>query len=232
MQTDKKTWSSEVQQMFSQIALRYDLMNRLMTINKDKYWRKEVIKLAQLPPTGSLLDLGTGTGKLALEALYQHPNAYIVAGDFTLEMMKMGKRADKASNILWCTADTLQIPFPDNSFDAVVSGFLLRNVKKLDDCLKEQYRVLKSGGKLVTLDTTRPTPHLFSPLVNYYLIHIIPCMGQVIAGNINAYHYLPSSTINFLTAELLADKIISTGFHQVVFRRFMYGTIAIHWGVK
>jgi demethylmenaquinone methyltransferase/2-methoxy-6-polyprenyl-1,4-benzoquinol methylase len=229
---ENKTQAREVQQMFTQIAPHYDFMNHLLTVNRDTSWRREVIDLIQLPPTGSLLDLGSGTGKLAKEALLQYPNAHIVAADFTFDMMKIGNQENQATTLSWCAADALHVPFPDNSFDAVVSGFLLRNVKGLDKCLKEQFRVLKFGGKLVALDTTQPTPHLFSTMVNFYLTRVIPRLGQVITGNYNAYHYLPTSTLNFLTAESLANCISSTGFHQVGFRRFMYGTVAIHWGAK
>ena len=229
---EEKAWANEVQKMFTQIAPRYDLMNRIMTINQDLSWRREVILLTHLPPMGSLLDLGTGTGRLAIEAVSQHPNAHVVAADFTLEMMKVGNHGDRTQALAWCAADALHVPFPDKSFDAVVAGFLLRNVKDLEKCLIEQLRILKLGGKLVTLDTTRPKPHLFAPLVNFYLTRVIPRIGQVITGSIKPYQYLPTSTLKFLTAESLANLLTSIGFHNVGFRHFMYGSVAIHWGEK
>ena len=114
-----------VQNMFARIAGRYDLMNRLMTGGQDSRWRKQVIQLAQLRPHARLLDLGTGTGDLAREALAQVPQAKVIAADFTLEMMRVGQ---KHGRLDFSSADALRLPFNDSSFDAVVSGFLMRNV--------------------------------------------------------------------------------------------------------
>jgi demethylmenaquinone methyltransferase/2-methoxy-6-polyprenyl-1,4-benzoquinol methylase len=124
------------------------------------------------------------------------------------------------------------LPFPDQSFHAVVSGFLLRNVADLQGALQEQRRVLKPGGRLVALDTTRPRPGPFSPLVQLHLHAVIPALGWLITGQRAAYTYLPNSTEGFLRAEELVARLAAAGFRQVVFRRLMLGTIAIHWGVK
>ncbi|NOH02393.1 MAG: class I SAM-dependent methyltransferase [Chloroflexi bacterium] len=124
-----------VQSMFARIAHRYDLMNRLMTGGQDIRWRKEVIHLARLRPHASLLDLGTGTGDLAREALTQFPQARGTAADFTLEMMRVGK---KNGSLNFSSADALNLPFKDRTFDAVVSGFLMRNVTDVQQALKEQ----------------------------------------------------------------------------------------------
>jgi demethylmenaquinone methyltransferase/2-methoxy-6-polyprenyl-1,4-benzoquinol methylase len=224
--------SRYVQTMFARIAHRYDRMNRLMTIGQDVRWRQEVIQRSELPPNGYLLDLGAGTGDLAREALHQHPHSHAVAADFTLEMMRMGKRRPGTAHLVWSAADALQLPFPSDTFDAVVSGFLLRNVIDLRSALQEQHRLLKPGGRVVSLDTTRPPANFLSPAINFHLHVVIPALGRLVAGEGEAYKYLPDSTETFLGAEQLASRMIATGFRQVGFRRVMFGTIAIHWGVK
>src|SRR5512146_2614440 len=133
---------SYVQNMFTQIARRYDLMNRLMTGGQDIRWRKQVIRLANIPRGGRLLDLGTGTGDLTREALRQAPSCRPISADFTLGMMQAGQRLPGPA-LTWSCADALSLPFPDESFDALVSGFLLRNVVDPPRALREQYRVLK-----------------------------------------------------------------------------------------
>jgi demethylmenaquinone methyltransferase/2-methoxy-6-polyprenyl-1,4-benzoquinol methylase len=221
-----------VQAMFSRIAGRYDLMNWLMTAGQDTRWRREVIRRAQLSPNGRLLDLGAGTGDLAREAVRQVPGSWIVAADFTLEMMQVGKVRYAVNQLNWSAADALCLPFPNEAFEAVVSGFLLRNVINIDECLREQHRVLKPGGIMVALDTTRPARNFLSPLINFYLHMIIPSLGRIITGEADAYTYLPETTETFLEAEKLTLHMEQAGFLKVDFRRLMFGTIAIHWGEK
>lgn len=221
-----------VRSMFTQIAPHYDHMNRLMTFGQDQRWRKEVIRLAQLPQQSKLLDIGAGTGDLSKEALRQYPDSCVTAVDFTLAMMIAGKKTPQADKISWSGADALHLPFEDDYFDAVVSGFLLRNVTNIPAVLSEQFRVLKPGGRLVALDTTRPKRNILSPFINIYLHKIIPFMGRLLAGNIEAYTYLPDSTQHFLEAETLAALIAAAGFIQTGFRLKMFGSVAIHWGIK
>ena len=220
-----------VQAMFARIAPHYDRMNRLMTAGQDVRWRQEAIRQAALPPGGRLLDLGAGTGDLAAEAQRQFPSSTVIAADFTLEMMQFG-RSLKDASLAWSGADALHLPFVDSSFDAVVSGYLLRNVSDLPQALAEQYRVLKPGGRLVALDTTRPPRSLLSPLINFHLHTVIPALGRLLTGEAEAYTYLPDSTRQFLSAEQLAVHLVQTGFRRVCFRRLMFGTMALHWGIK
>lgn len=222
----------DIQRMFERIARRYDLMNRLMTFGQDLRWRQEVIRLVQLESGGRLLDLGAGTGDLSYESLRQYPGCRVVAADFTVPMMQVGRRRPGSTSILWVAADALNLPFPDQSFDAVVSGFLLRNVVDLPRTLREQYRVLKPSGRMVALDTTRSDYGWLSPLIQFHMHTIIPLLGQAITGSKQAYTYLPASTDSFLSAETLARHLHEAGFHEIGFRRKMFGTIAIHWGVK
>ena len=221
-----------VQSMFGQIAGRYDLMNRLMTAGQDVRWRRMVIDLARLSPGGRLLDLGTGTGDLALEVMSRDPTASAVGGDFTLEMMRVGRRRAGGGRVRWLGVDALNLPLPDDAFDAVTSGYLMRNVADVRQALAEQFRVLKPGGRLVCLDTTPPPRNLLRPFINFHLHVVIPLLGRLVAGASDAYTYLPDSTENFLTAEQLAERIAQSGFRDVHFRRLMFGTMAVHWGEK
>jgi len=226
-----------VQEMFTRISSRYDLMNRLMTFGQDIRWRKEVVQKALLPASGKLLDLGTGTGDLAQEALRQSHDCMVVAADFTPQMMRTGrermhKDPSHPPRPLWLAADALNIPFPDETFHAVVSGFLMRNVIDRGRTLAEQYRVLLPGGRIVILDTTRPEPNLLSPFTRLHLHYVIPFLGKWITGQPEAYTYLPETTEHFWQAEQMAAAMAATGFQQIRFRRLMFGTIAIHWGCK
>jgi demethylmenaquinone methyltransferase / 2-methoxy-6-polyprenyl-1,4-benzoquinol methylase len=218
-----------VQNMFTRIARRYDLMNRLMTGGQDIRWRRQVIQLARLRHNASLLDLGTGTGDLAREALEQSPQARVIAADFTLEMMRVGQRRGPLD---FSSADALRLPFTDSSFDAVVSGFLMRNVIDLQKALQEQYRVLKKGGRIVVLDTTRPKKNMLSPFIWLHMHMVIPLLGRILTGSSDAYRYLPETTEGFVTAENLASRMAVAGFKKIDYQRFMFGTIAIHWGEK
>lgn len=225
-----KEKSRYVQDIFTRIASRYDLMNRLMTGGQDVRWRKQVIQHAGLQPQARVLDLGAGTGDLARTALAQQPTARITAADFTFEMMRAGRKPGDAFG--WANADALALPFPPESFHAVVSGFLMRNVIDSQAALCEQYRVMKPGGRIVILDTTRPKRNLLSPMIWLHMHFIIPWLGALLSGQREAYTYLPDSTEAFLSAEELASRLSAAGFKQTGFKRLMFGTIAIHWGVK
>jgi demethylmenaquinone methyltransferase/2-methoxy-6-polyprenyl-1,4-benzoquinol methylase len=225
-----------VQEMFTQIAHRYDLMNRLMTAGQDVRWREEVVRLAQLPAYGRLLDLGAGTGDLAREVLRRHPNSRVVAADFTLEMMRVGRarhtggRAQPPMN--WTAANALLLPFPSRSFDAVVSGFLMRNVSDVHLSLQEQYRLLKPGGRIVILDTAPPPENLLLPFIRFHLHTVIPALGRWISGQAEAYQYLPDSTEAFLHPQQMALRLVETGFRNVSFQLKMFATVTILWGEK
>jgi demethylmenaquinone methyltransferase/2-methoxy-6-polyprenyl-1,4-benzoquinol methylase len=218
-----------VQVMFTRIAHRYDLMNRIMTAGQDVHWREQVIQQARLRPNARLLDLGAGTGDLAREALKQQPQARVVAADFTLEMMRVGQLN---GSLPWSAADALNLPFRDETFDAIVSGFLMRNVGDIQQALKEQYRTLKPGGRIVILDTTKPKRNLLSPFIWLHMHLVIPLAGRLVSGVGEAYKYLPDSTEGFVTAEEMTVRMAAVGFKKINFERLMFGTIAIHWGEK
>jgi demethylmenaquinone methyltransferase/2-methoxy-6-polyprenyl-1,4-benzoquinol methylase len=225
-----------VQDMFTRIAHRYDFMNRLMTAGQDVRWREQVIRQARLKPGSHLLDLGAGTGDLAREALKQQPESQVVAADFTLEMMRVGQNQTLAQglngSLPWSAADALNLPFGDKTFDAIVSGFLMRNVGDLQQALKEQYRTLKPGGRIVILDTTKPRRNLLSPFIWLHMHMVIPLIGGLLSGFRDAYNYLPDSTEEFVTAKELTVRMAAVGFKKINYEVLMFGTIAIHWGQK
>jgi demethylmenaquinone methyltransferase/2-methoxy-6-polyprenyl-1,4-benzoquinol methylase len=207
-------------------------MNRVMTGGQDARWRRLLIQAAALPPGGRLLDIATGTGDIALEALRQIPDAQVVAADFSLPMMLAGRRKRNSGRLSWLGADTLRLPFADSIFDAVTSGFLLRNVVDVTKTLAEQARVTRPGGRVVCLETSPPPDQWLRPAIQFHLRRVIPAMGRLIAGAGDAYEYLPQSSIAFMEPERLAEAFQTAGLHEVRYRRLMFGTIAIHVGVK
>jgi demethylmenaquinone methyltransferase / 2-methoxy-6-polyprenyl-1,4-benzoquinol methylase len=152
----------------------------------------------------------------------------VVGADFTLEMMRVGRR----NGPLDFSTRTRCVCPSRTSFDAVVSGFLMRNVIDIQKALEEQFRILKNGGRIVILDTTRPKRNILSPFIWMHMHVVIPALGKLLTGVGEAYRYLPETTEGFLTAEELAARMASVGFKKTGFRRYMFGTVAIHWGEK
>ena len=221
-----------VQGMFSRIAGRYDLMNRLMTGGQDGRWRRHVIQEARLTGGRRLLDIATGTGDIALEGQRQHPRIQAIGGDFTIEMMQVGAADPRRATIRWVAADTLALPFPDSVFDAVTSGFLMRNVIDVAGAFHEQLRVTKPGGRVVVLESSPPKKNLLRPFIRFHLNHVIPALGKLVTGDSDAYGYLPDSTQRFQDPESLVRLMRKAGLKDVHFKLFMFGTIAIHVGQK
>ncbi len=218
-----------VQGIFTRIAEKYDLMNRIMSCGRDIFWRKQMLREIKIPANAHVLDLGAGTGDLSGEVYRQQPEAQVTAADFTLSMMLTGR---DWSGIHRCNADALTLPFADQQFDMVISGFLVRNVIDIDQTLDEMTRVLKPGGMVAILDMTRPRKNLLTPFINFFLNRVVPLIGTWITGQKEAYTYLPASTQNFLKAEELSEKMEKAGFGKVHFKILNFGTVAIHWGCK
>lgn len=229
-QLQGKERSDYVQTMFGRIAGRYNLMNRVMTFGQDMTWRRFVVQKAALQPGQRLLDLATGTGDIAFEALGEGVHA--VGADFALPMMQVGQASRRGSEVAWVGADALRLPFADASFDAVTHGYLLRNIIDIPQALSEQLRVLKPGGRVVVLDTSPPKRNLLYPFIMLHLRYGIPLLGRLISGNADAYKYLPESTQAFKNPDELAALLLNAGFDDVRYRLFMFGTMAVHWAVK
>lgn len=247
---DKK--ASYVNSMFARIAGRYDLMNRIMSLGRDQSWRRRAIQLAHVPPGGSLLDVAIGTGDLALTSLQHDPSVHVAGVDFTVEMMRFGRRkelryfqrirsGDQASfanstrgiaSIGWTGGDALHLPYPDEAFDAVVSGFMMRNVTDIAAALAEQRRVVRSGGRIVCLEITHPKLPLWRHLFRSLFGRVIPAVIGLLSKQPEAYRYLPASLESFVTADELKTMMESVGLRGVGFQTMMLGTVAIHVGVR
>ena len=221
-----------VRNMFARIAQRYDTMNRLMSVGQDVAWRRSVIVAAGLPPRARILDVATGTGDMLIEALKRHPDARAMGSDFTFEMMQVGQSKRGAERIRWCAADALRLPFEDASFDAVTSGFGVRNFVDRETAFREQRRVLKPEGKVVCLEISKPPRNLLRPFFLLYFNRLVPVVGGFISGQRDAYTYLPQSVNEFLTPDELATIMQRAGLRNVTYRRLMMGTVAIHVGTR
>ena len=221
-----------VQKMFDAIAGRYDIMNRVMTMGQDQKWRRFVVKMAGNPGSGLTLDLATGTGDIGALMIDTHPEARVVGGDFSLNMLKEAKKRFADKQISWQACDANMLPFDDDTFESVTFGYLLRNVDDALHVLQEVHRVLRPGGKVVCLDTTPPAKNLLYPFVRIYFRYGIPILGRFIADDKAAYAYLTGSTMNFYNAEQLALLFSEARFQNVGYKKFMLGTIGVHWGQK
>jgi demethylmenaquinone methyltransferase/2-methoxy-6-polyprenyl-1,4-benzoquinol methylase len=221
-----------VNRMFARIARTYDLMNRVMTGGQDQSWRRLLLDLCDLPPHGRLLDVGTGTGDIAAAARARDPQVDAVGVDFTFEMMAVGKGQPARRNLPFVQGNTLALPFADDQFDAVVSGFLIRNVVDRPAALAEQARVTKPGGRVICLETTPPANSALGPLFQFYFFQVVPRIGGLISGDPEAYRYLPHSTVDFPEPETLKRMMEQAGLRNVLYRELMFGAVAIHMGVK
>jgi demethylmenaquinone methyltransferase/2-methoxy-6-polyprenyl-1,4-benzoquinol methylase len=221
-----------VNRMFARIAPTYDLMNRLMTLGQDQRWRRELLELCHLPPHGLLLDVGTGTGDIAYTTRQRYPSVQAFGADFTLEMMLAGQAKVPGVQVPFTQADVYRLPYPDATFDAVVSGFLVRNVVDRAAAFREMARVTKPGGRVVCLETTPPADTLVGRGSRFYFNRVVPFLGGLVSGDREAYTYLPQSTTSFVEPEELRRMMEQAGLRSVVYRLRMLGTVALHTGTK
>jgi demethylmenaquinone methyltransferase/2-methoxy-6-polyprenyl-1,4-benzoquinol methylase len=250
--------ASYVNTMFARIASRYDRMNRMMSLGRDQHWRRRAIQLAAVPTGGRLLDVATGTGDLAMVGLARAPSVRIAGVDFTIEMMRVGRQKERERGELplpnneaflggrfeagaaaqswqpigWTGGDALQLPFPDQTFDAVVSGFMMRNVTDIAGAMAEQRRVVQTGGRVVCLEITHPTLPIWRHAYRWFFARVVPVVTGFISGNPDAYRYLPASLNSFVSADQLKTIMESVGLRGVGYERMMLGTVAIHVGVR
>lgn len=223
--------------MFDTIAPRYDLMNRLMTFGLDRRWRDDVVARAAPPAGGSVLDVATGTGDIAIALAGRvGPRGAVIATDFSRGMMRPGPgkaaRAGVGGTVRFIAADALDLPFPDDSFDCVTTGFAMRNVTDIERAFREMRRVTKPGGRVVCLEVAKPGLPPVRFLHQSYFNHVVPLLGRVITGSGEAYRYLPESARNFPPPPTLAAIMERAGLCDVRFRRLTLGAVAVHTGVK
>jgi demethylmenaquinone methyltransferase/2-methoxy-6-polyprenyl-1,4-benzoquinol methylase len=217
---------------FAQIAQRYDALNRLMSLWRDRHWRWLAADLAEVPAGGRVLDVGVGTGDMALALLHRWPAITVVGVDPTTEMMRVGQCKPGAEQVRWTQGDGLHLPFPNDHFDAVVSAFVLRNVPDVPSTLAEQCRVVRPGGRVVCLEMTWPRRPGFRGLFWFYFVGLMPRITGVLSGQPAAYRYLPRSVQHFRTPERLKATMERVGLQNVRYQMLALGTVALHVGER
>ncbi len=215
----------QVRAMFDRIARVYDRMNSVMTAGMHHRWRERAADLAEVGPGSRALDVATGTGDLALEL--SRRGAEVTGMDFAPAMLEIAR--EKAPGLAFEEGDALALRYPDRSFDAVTVGFGARNFADLDRGLREMARVTKSGGRVVVLEITTPHKPPLSWFFRAWFDTAVPALGRL-AGNPDAYTYLPSSVRRFPGPEELAARMAAAGLDDVRWVLTAGGIIAIHAG--
>ena len=235
-ETQHPEWSSrefagEVRTMFDRIAGVYDLMNTTMTAGMHHRWRERAVDRAELRPGDHALDVCCGTGDLALEVARRvGPGGAVVGCDFSEPMLDLARRkaaAGRTAQVRFEWADALELPYPDQAFDAVTVGFGVRNLADLGRGLAELIRVLTPGGRLVILEITRPTRPPLSAFYSVWFDRVVPMLGAL-AGDRDAYAYLPESVKRFPSPAGLAERMAVGGFERIRYLVLAGGIIAIH----
>lgn len=234
-QRGNEEFAGEVNSMFDRISGVYDRMNRVMTAGLDQTWRVRAADRVRLEPGQKALDLCCGTGDLALMLAERvGPTGHVIGADFSQPMLNLATK--KAFNELvtqvdfqW--ADALDLPFEDESFDALTIAFGARNLADLPKGLSEMYRVLKPGGSLAILEITQPRRQPLATFFGLWFDRIVPVLGKV-AGDSSAYEYLPASVRSFPDAETLGSRLDEAGFRHVRWTLMAGSIIALHSGVR
>ena len=227
---------SKIRALFDEIAPRYDLLNRLLSFNIDGLWRRKAVAAIDTRDGGIYLDACCGTGDMTRALLRRKPRDQqwqVIGSDFSLEMLRRGKRRRGAGKNPVIAGDTLQLPFAGSTFDGVVVGFGIRNLEGLENGLKELCRVLRPGGKLVILEFTPMQHRLLRPLFEFYLHRVLPTVGNFISRSKGrAYSYLDQSVREWPDGETLAKRMRSAGFDAVRWQTLKPGNVALHEGIR
>ena len=233
--------ADRIKNLFSVIARHYDFLNTLLSLKRDKSWRHETVKVSDVKPASKVLDVCTGTGELALAYSDKiGAEGFVIGSDFCFEMLVIGDKklqqpigavSNRTTNFL--AADTLILPFLDNTFDVVSVGFGIRNVVDLEMGIREMTRVAAPGGRVVILEFTQPVNPLFRSLYYFYFTKILPFIGNLISRNKDdAYGYLPRSVMKFPDCDALKGIMEQCGLTNVQYYRKTFGIVAIHVGKK
>ena len=226
---DEKT--SLVRKVFNSVAPKYDLMNDLMSAGIHRLWKADVIRAIRPCDGLSVLDVGGGTGDIAL-GLLARAECDVMVCDINAEMLSVGR--DRAmdrgfiSGPCWTCGNAEQLPIPDATMDVYVTAFCLRNVTHLPLALQEARRILKPGGRFLCLEFSTVALPILSELYDIYSFHILPILGQVVAGDRNSYQYLAESIRRFPDQTTFATMITNAGLEQVHHRNISSGIAAIH----
>lgn len=226
-----------VQSMFDRIAGRYDLLNRVISFRLDTRWRNRAIRTLLTVENPTIVDLGTGTGDLAFNAAkISGAKAHIVGLDFSMQMIRLAQhkrsRAPRGANTTFIQASALQAPIKSGLFDGAMTAFVLRNVSDLPQFFAEAHRLLKPGGKFVSLDMFPPSSGWFSSLYAVYFYRLMPIVGGLLSNDLKAYQYLSDSVRQFHPPETVARMIEQAGFVDVKIQKFLRGAVCMHVAAK
>jgi len=227
-----------IQRMFDEIAPKYDLLNHLLSLNIDTYWRRRTTELVPVQGDAPILDLCTGTGDLAFA--YDRASkgtVPIIAADFSHEMLVRGvakaKKRKLSDRITFVAADAQELPFASDHFQIACVAFGLRNVTNTDRGLSEMVRVTKPGGRVAILEFSRPRHWFFGRMYRYYFRFMLPLVGQVFSRSKDkAYRYLPESVMTFPDGDEMLAKLRAHGLMDVSMKSFTFGVATLYVGVK
>jgi demethylmenaquinone methyltransferase/2-methoxy-6-polyprenyl-1,4-benzoquinol methylase len=224
-----------VQQIFSEIAPRYDLLNHLLSFNIDKRWRRKALEVLQWTraPEGRYLDLCAGTLDVGAE-LSRRPGfrGFIIGADFAEPMLRAGHGKAPRAALVPVAADAVELPLADGAADGAIVAFGIRNVAGLDAALAEVHRVLAPGARFVVLEFTTPPNALVRAAYHAYFHRVLPLVGRLVSGHRTAYAYLPKSVAHFPAPDALAARLRAAGFAEVTWTPLTFGIAAIHVGLK
>ncbi len=222
--------------MFSGIAPWYDFLNRLLSLRRDVVWRRELVHGIGLPHKAIMLDLAAGTLDVSLELIRQHPQAQVVAADFSVAMLRQGReklRSSRGASCIWpVAADAYALPFGSDRFDALTIAFGIRNLPNRVAALQEIHRVLKPGGTLAILEFVPPESGLLQTCYKLYLNGVLPLIGRLFSQHAFAYRYLAESIAAFPTAGVFGRELEAAGFGEVRRKVLTFGVAYLFFGKK
>ena len=225
-----------VKEKFSSISNKYDLLNSVLSMQIDRYWRWYTTRQLKKFPDGAVLDLCAGTLPLSLELTRQAPGREVVAIDFCEDMLRAGVRSTaddrRSARIMPVCGDGEKIPAKTESFWGITVAFGVRNLARTQDGLDEMHRVLKPGGKLLILEFSRPKNFIVKPIYNFYLNQVLPKIAGLVSGDKEAYEYLASSIARFYEPAELMQMMKKAGFAEVYCNPLTFGIVTVYVGVK
>lgn len=226
----------QVARMFDNIARRYDMLNHLLSLGIDVYWRKQTVEAIAPWKPRKILDVATGTADLAIEAARRLRPDEIIGVDIAREMLEIGKKKISERKLASCIrleyGDSEQLQFEDASFEAVTVAFGVRNFERLQKGLSEMHRVLKPGGVLAILEFSTPTLFPFRQIYNFYFRHILPFIGRITSKDPRAYRYLYESVQAFPDRERFCAILTQTGFRTVKSKPLTLGICTLYVAEK